>query len=365
MSSTVEDTKHLPYEEPPQLSSEDLETHIHLEEKNASQSFQGELRVRRAQKKLLVATVLCASFMFAEILGGYLAGSLAIMTDAAHLLSDFASFVISLVALHLSKRPGSTTMSFGYARAEVIGAFVSILLIWSLSGILLLEATRRIMKPQPVDGRLMFAVALIGLVVNLVMGLVLGHKHEHSHHRNTSRTRKSPKEEQRPLLLEHNEDMHSDVSSEHSRESSFHNQLNEQPNVNVTAAYIHVLGDAIQSLGVLFAALLIWFFPNMQIADPLCTFLFTFIVLFTTFQLIGNTLNVLMEGTPPGISLVEVYDCLCSIPGVQEVDDLHIWSVTVGKPALSAHVKASEMHHTLLMAQEILRKRFGIIVIWV
>ncbi|GJQ10538.1 hypothetical protein GpartN1_g2823.t1 [Galdieria partita] len=362
MASTVEGPEDSLDENTAQLSTNDLETHILLET-DSSPSLQGNLGVRRAQKKLLVATVLCASFMFAEILGGYLAGSLAIMTDAAHLLSDFASFVISLVALHLSKRPGSTTMSFGYARAEVIGAFVSILLIWSLSGILLVEATRRIMKPQPVDGLLMSAVALIGLVVNLIMGLVLGHKHEHSHHSNNKRNSNSHKEEQQPLLVEHkhNEDRHSDMSSEHSHENSFHSQHHEQPNVNVTAAYIHVLGDAIQSLGVLFAALLIWFFPNMQVADPLCTFLFTFIVLFTTFRLIGNTLNVLMEGTPPGINLVEVYDCLCSIPGVQEVDDLHIWSVTVGKPALSAHVKASEMHHTLLMAQEILRKRFGIV----
>jgi len=209
------------------------------------------------------------------------------------------------------------------------------------------EATRRIMKPQPVDGRLMCVIAVIGLVVNLVMGLVLGHSHEHhSHH---TEHNKIEKEEQQ-TLLSHEEHQHED--------SHLHS---EQQNVNVRAAYIHVLGDAIQSLGVLFAALLIWFFPNMQVADPLCTFLFTFIVLFTTFQLIGNTLNVLMEGTPPGISLVEVYDCLCSIPGVQEVDDLHIWSVTLGKPALSAHVKANEMHHTLLTAQEILRKRFGIV----
>jgi zinc transporter 2 len=107
-------------------SSSSKETHI-LVETNPSQT---EWRIWKAQKKLLVASILCALFMFAEILGGYLAGSLAIMTDAAHLLSDFASFVISLVALHLAKRPGSTTMSFGYARAEVIGAFVSILLIW-------------------------------------------------------------------------------------------------------------------------------------------------------------------------------------------------------------------------------------------
>lgn len=156
--------------------------------------------------------------------------------------------------------------------------------------------------------------------------------------------------------------MHSEASSEYNRSNSFHSQHDEPSNnVNVRAAYIHVLGDAIQSLGVLFASIVIWFFPNMQIADPLCTFLFTFIVLLTTFQLIGNTLNVLMEGTPPGISLVEVYDCLCSIPGVQEVDDLHIWSVTLGKPALSAHIKASELHHTLLLAQEVLRRRFGIV----
>lgn len=113
---------------PQQSCSNNWDTQVQLED--SSPSSQEDWKLWRAQKKLLIAVVLCALFMFAEILGGYLAGSLAIMTDAAHLLSDFASFVISLVALHLSKRPGSTTMSFGYARAEVIGAFVSILLIW-------------------------------------------------------------------------------------------------------------------------------------------------------------------------------------------------------------------------------------------
>eukprot|EP00871_Galdieria_phlegrea_P003666 jgi/Galph1/42/GphlegSOOS_G4863.1 len=329
------------------------------------QTLSNNLRIWKAQKKLFVASVLCACFMFAEILGGYFAGSLAIMTDAAHLLSDFASFVISLVALHLSKRPGSATMSFGYARAEVIGAFISILLIWSLSGILFVEATRRLVKPQPVDGRLMFIIALIGLFVNLLMGLVLGHQHEHSHHSHSSKkaaniTAAEESSEGQPLDASGKEESHSDISSSH-EQINFHSAHQEEQNVNVYAAYIHVLGDAIQSLGVLMAALLIWYFPNMQVADPICTFLFTFIVLLTTFRLIGNTLNVLMEGTPPGIDLVEVYEALRSIPGVREVDDLHIWSVTLGKPALSAHLKAREMHYTLLSAQELLRNRFGIV----
>ena len=125
-------------------------------------------KLRKNRNQLILATVLCTFFMIAEVIGGYMAGSLAIMTDAAHLLSDVAGFLISLFAIWLAQRPASGHMSFGFHRAEILGAIASVLLIWALTGVLLFEAVQRVLNPRDVDGKTMFIVATLGLVVNVM-----------------------------------------------------------------------------------------------------------------------------------------------------------------------------------------------------
>ena len=274
---------------------------------------------RRARRQLGYASVFCLVFMICEIIGGIIANSLAIMTDAAHLLSDLAGFLISIFALWLATRPATSRLSFGFHRAEIIGALLSVLLIWVLTGILVYEACWRMVHPEDVDGKIMFIVAVCGLAVNFAMGLILiqsghGHSHgglpgadDHGHSHSHGGKPKPKKSKKRAALTDGGDHGHShggDGAHGHSHGSSGdaaeykglndesahssgdehdhddghghahgsggddHVDHPEEENLNVKAAFIHVLGDAIQSFGVMIAAALIWYNPEWRIADP-------------------------------------------------------------------------------------------------
>lgn len=136
----------------------------------------------RALRKLSVVSVMCITFMLIEFFGGYISGSMAIMTDAAHLLSDFSGFLISMVSVWVGTKEANRRLSFGYHRAEVIGALSSVILIWALTIVLVLEAIERIIYPRYVDGKVMLITATLGLVFNLIMVKVLHGSDGHSHH---------------------------------------------------------------------------------------------------------------------------------------------------------------------------------------
>ncbi|RLO07551.1 hypothetical protein DYB28_015671, partial [Aphanomyces astaci] len=203
----------------------------------------------RARKKLQWACLFSLVFMVAEVVGGFMAGSLAIMTDAAHLLSDVAGFCISLFAIWVQTLPASSKMTFGFHRAEILGAIVSVLVIWVLTGFLVYAAIERFQDAisdspkEHVDGKLMFIVAL--------------------------RCRYNPK----------------------------------------------------------------W-----QVADPVATFLFSILVLYTTVGIIRSSVHVLMEGTPEGFDVDEILHGLETLPSVSQAHDLHIWSLNAGLPSLSVHL---------------------------
>ncbi|CAH3143731.1 unnamed protein product [Pocillopora meandrina] len=273
-----------------------------------------------ATRRLRIASVLCLFFMTVEFVGGYFANSLAIMTDAAHLLSDFAGFMISLLALWVATKPATTTLSFGWHRAEVMGAVMSVLFIWVLTGVLVYLAVQRILTKQyEIDAQVMLLTASAGLIINILLGVILHQKgHGHSHGSHTKKKKGKRKKSQ--------------VSP-----SSFI-ILEEEENVNVRAAFIHVLGDFLQSIGVFIAALLIWFKPSWAIADPICTFVFSLIVLGTTLAILKDALIVLMEGVPKGLNFHILKASLLDIPGVLAVHDLHVWSLTVGTTAIAVHL---------------------------
>ncbi|XP_076261736.1 solute carrier family 30 member 3 isoform X1 [Rhynchophorus ferrugineus] len=261
---------------------------------------------RNARRKLIIASILCVIFMVAEIIGGYLSNSLAIASDAAHLLTDFASFMISLFSLYMANRPKTKQMSFGYYRAEVIGAMTSVLLIWVVTGILVYMAVQRIIYEDfEIDAIVMLITSGIGVIVNIIMGCSLHHGHGHSH------------------------------------DSSHGTKGKKQENINVRAAFIHVLGDFLQSFGVLMAAIAIYFKPEWVMVDPIMTFIFSVFVLITTFAIIKDTLLVLMEALPKGIDFEDVMNILLSIEGVKKVHNLRIWALSLDKIAMSAHVAIS------------------------
>ncbi|CAH8541927.1 unnamed protein product [Heterobilharzia americana] len=320
----------------------------------------------KARRKLILASVLCLFFMIGEIIGGALAHSLAIMTDAAHLLTDFASFLISLLALFLASRPSTKKMSFGWHRAEVVGALASVLLIWLVTGILVYLAVIRIIHNKyEIDGKIMLITSATGVGVNIIMLLTL-HDHGHSHGASDGHThsvsvsQNFPPESRLNVKHVHHVDDLSTVNVEHVASKEIHKEANHQ-NITVRAAFIHVIGDLLQSVGVMIAALIIYFQPSYKIVDPLCTFLFSVLVLITTINILRDTLNVLMEATPRGLNFNEVKNSLIDIPGVKEIHNLHMWSLTTNKTAVSVHLAIeanTDAQEILKQANCLLRQRY-------
>ncbi|KAL0901116.1 hypothetical protein ABMA27_006435 [Loxostege sticticalis] len=285
---------------------------------------------KRARRKLIIASALCVIFMIGEIVGGYLSNSLAIATDAAHLLTDFASFMISLFSLWVASRPATRRMPFGWYRAEVIGALTSVLLIWVVTGVLVYMAVQRVIYKQfEIDATVMLITSAVGVAVNLVMGLTL-HQHGHSHGgggHGHSHGGSNP-------VLNNKKDRSGDSDAE-----SSHSHAHAQgENINVRAAFIHVLGDFLQSFGVLIAAIVIYYKPEWNLVDPICTFLFSVLVLITTFNIIKDTLLVLMEGSPRDVDFQDVANTFLSLPGVVRIHNLRMWALSLDKTALSAHL---------------------------
>ncbi|TDH74470.1 hypothetical protein CCR75_003068 [Bremia lactucae] len=337
---------------------------------------------KRAQRKLQLACMCSLLFMCAEIFGGFLAGSLAIMTDAAHLLSDVAGFCISLFAIWISTLPASSRLSFGFQRAEVIGAVTSVLVIWVLTGVLVYAAVERFMeclKPDPkehVDGKLMFIVACIGLCVNLVLMQILGHGHSHgggghghshgaenshghAHGGNDSRSKSDEKEHGQGYSHANHGRSHGNYSHgdlEIGQEDVI-DATKKLENLNIQAAYIHALGDFVQSVGVCIAGGLIWYKPEWQIADPIATFIFSLLVLATTIEIVRDSIHVLMEGTPEGIHADVIEQGLRRCSSVVAVHDLHIWSLSAGLPSLSVHLVSDDAETALHAAQRFLMSK--------
>jgi len=344
----------------------------------------------KARRALTAALVFTTVFMVGEIVGGYMANSLAIMTDAAHLLTDIGAMFLSLFAMWLSGQSPTSQMSFGFHRAEILGAVTSVLMIWALTGILVYEGILRLLHPPAhVDGKIMFIVATGGLFINILDAVILhagagghghghgGHSHGHSHGEGPTKKneKKVGKEKHSHGEHDHSHGKHQhyehddDIKEVHpsSEPQEFRKHQDEHKNINVYAAFIHVIGDCVQSLGVMGASALIWWRPEWKIADPIVTFVFSAIVLFTTIRLLRQSLEVLMEGVPQGVSIEEVQKDLESIAHVAAIHDLHIWSITVGQPALSVHVilcndtdLSASTDDILASANSILKDKHGI-----
>ncbi|KAK1306900.1 Metal tolerance protein 1 [Acorus calamus] len=253
-----------------------------------------------SMRKLLIAVVLCIVFMSVEVVGGIKVNSLAILTDAAHLLSDVAAFAISLFSLWATGWEANPRQSYGFFRIEIIGALVSIQLIWLLAGILVYEAIERLMNES---------------------GEVQGHDH-HDH-----------EYLHEPLVRHHESGGQSEGGGKNTKANK-----KQRRNINVQGAYLHVLGDSIQSIGVMIGGGLIWWKPQWKIIDLICTLMFSLIVLGTTINMLRNILEVLMESTPREIDATRLEQGLCKVDGVVAVHELHIWAITVGKVLLACHV---------------------------
>ncbi|KAM7531506.1 hypothetical protein LguiB_034916 [Lonicera macranthoides] len=315
-----------------------------------------------SMRKLWIAVVMCVVFMTVEVAGGIKANSLAILTDAAHLLSDVAAFAISLFSIWASGWEATPRQSYGFFRIEILGALVSIQMIWLLAGILVYEAIDRLFhETGEVQGFLMFLVSAFGLLVNVIMAFLLGHDHGHGHghgHDHDHGVRVTADDHDhghnhdngvRITTHDHDHDGHDHHHGDDDHHHTHGTEVNEpllqesakqkQRNINVQGAYLHVLGDSIQSIGVMIGGAIIWYKPEWKIIDLICTLIFSVIVLGTTIKMLRGILEVLMESTPREIDATMLEKGLCEMDEVVAIHELHIWAITVGKVLLACHVK--------------------------
>uniref|UniRef100_A0A8B9C8C0 Proton-coupled zinc antiporter SLC30A8 n=1 Tax=Anser brachyrhynchus TaxID=132585 RepID=A0A8B9C8C0_9AVES len=258
----------------------------------------------QARRKLCAASVICIFFMVAEITGEYIAGSLAVITDAAHILVDLTSFLISLISLWLASKPPTKQLTFGWHRAEILGALMSMVIIWMVTGVLTYLASMRLLHPDyDIDATVMLITSACAMLANILLIL---HQtgHRHSHGAQARETLSAPPE--KPALR----------------------------NASLRAAFVHAIGDLFQSISVLISALIIFFKPEYKIADPICTFVFSIFVLATTITILKDILIVLMEGSV----IFNPATRILAVEKVESVHNLHLWSLTMNQTILSAHV---------------------------
>ena len=306
----------------------------------SNSNFQEKLRLENkvAMFKLKIISIVCCSFMIIEFVCGYIAGSLAIMSDATHLLSDLAGFLISLFSLIVAMKPADRNFTFGYHRFEVLGALASILIIWGLTIWLLMAAVWRIKHPNPIVGFLMVCIAAGGLLFNIIMNRVLAYNPVvNSMDSGMGAIKKNSEDD---INIDNN--LNEKLLDNNFNEEELNHNLNADDNPVIRAAYIHILGDMIQSAGVLIAALIIYFFqdthPGVRIVDPICTFGFAIVVLCTTFPVSRDCFYVLLESTPRDLDIESLYNDLSSIEGVISVHDIHLWNISIGRPSIALHI---------------------------
>lgn len=245
----------------------------------------------RNPKVLAAASALTLAFAALEAFAGLMSNSLALISDAGHMVTDSASLAFALLAQFIARRPPSPKNSFGLGRAEALAAFINALAMLVLIGWIALEAVSRFREPRPVQGQTVFTVAAIGLLINLIVAWLL------------SRDRNS---------------------------------------VNTRAALIHVLGDLLGSIAAIAAGVIIYF-TNWLRVDPLLSIAICLLLLRSTFGILRESYHFLMEGVPRHIDYLQVGSDLAAIEGVRSVHDLHVWEMTPGEPALIGHVEISDL----------------------
>ena len=279
--------------------------HVHADSDVADQGpvhdhFHGTPRDRKAQRgRMRWVLGITAGFMFAEVVGGLLSNSLALLADAGHMFTDVGALSLSLVAMRLAQRPPSPTKTYGYVRLEILAALINGAALLFIAGFILKEAWGRFSSPPDVNAPLMMGVAVVGLAVNVTGALLL------------------------------------------------RSQVGE--NLNVRGAYLHVLGDLLGSVGAITAGVLM-LTTGWMLADPLISVVIALLILFGAWRLVREATDVLLEGAPRGMDVEELVQNLGEIEGLEELHDIHVWTLTSGFVAMSGHgvIDDLNMHRRIL-----------------
>lgn len=243
----------------------------------------------KSKRSLVTALVLIAGYMLAEVAGGILSGSLALLADAGHMLTDAASIGLALLAMHFAERPPSARRTFGYRRIEILAALLNALTLWLIAAWVIVEAWHRFRDVPDVDGGLMLSIGAVGLGVNVLAAWILRRSAEDS--------------------------------------------------VNVEGAFRHVMADLLGSVGVVVSGVLVWAF-GWTLADPILSVVIGVLILLSTWRLLAKVVHVLLEGAPDHVDVPLLCRELQAVEGVVEVHDMHVWTISEGYDALAAHVVA-------------------------
>jgi cobalt-zinc-cadmium efflux system protein len=263
-------------------------------------------------KRIAGAFALIVALMLAEVVAGIVGSSLALLSDAAHMLTDAVALGLALAALRLAERPPAGSFTYGMRRAEILSAQVNGLTLLLLGGLIVYEGIRRLIDPPDVEGTLVLVVALVGIVVNLIAARMLAGAKRRS--------------------------------------------------LNVEGAFLHVVTDlfAFVATAIAGALILIWGFER---ADGIASLLIAALMLWAAYGLLRESGRVFMEAAPPGLDPEAIGEAIASQPGVVEVHDLHVWEVTTGMPAISAHMivgRDMDCHAARWNAARLLADRFGV-----
>ncbi|WP_426175470.1 cation diffusion facilitator family transporter [Massilia sp. TWR1-2-2] len=283
----------------------------HLHAHRAGDAKHAHFIEARSQKALAGALVLTLLFAVIEVVTGFISNSLALISDAGHMVTDAAALGLALLAQLIAKRPPSARHSFGFGRAEALAAFVNCLAMLALVGWIVYEAVRRFADPQPVQGAIVLGVAAVGIVINLLVAWMLSRDHQ---------------------------------------------------NMNTRAAMVNVMGDLLGSIAAVVAGAVIHFTGWVRI-DPLLSVFVSLLILKSTIGVLRESYHFLMKGVPDQIDYVQVGADLAALDGVKSVHDLHIWEMSPGEPALIGHLEIADLARwpqVLRAVQDMLLAKHGI-----
>jgi cobalt-zinc-cadmium efflux system protein len=266
----------------------------------------------RSRGALAATLVLTTGFLVVETIAALWTGSLALLADATHMLADAGGLGLALFAIWVAARPPTPAKTYGYYRAEILAALVNAVVLLAVAGAILVEAWERVRDPRPVLAAPMLVVAVAGLLVNIA-GMRLLHR-------------------------------------------------GSAASLNVRAAYLEVMSDALSSAGVL-AAAVVMLVTGWTLADPTVGVVIAVMIVWRTWSLMTQAVNVLLEGTPAHLELGQIEDAMLAVSGVRRVHDLHVWTLTSGREAMSAHVVVEDVREIDRLLEElhaVLHARFGI-----
>ncbi|MCW8858018.1 MAG: cation diffusion facilitator family transporter [Kangiella sp.] len=265
-----------------------------------------------SKRNLLWALTLTGTFMVVEVIGGIVSGSLALLADAGHMLTDTAALLLAYSALYFASKPADNKRTFGYGRLQVLAAYTNGVFLVLLTGWIVWEAVQRFIEPNPIQSVSMFTVAVIGLIVNLLVFKIL-----------------------------------------HSAGES---------NINIRSALLHVLGDLLGSVGAIIAAIMIWVWGLLWI-DPLLSIFVALLILRSAYHVIKDASHILLEGIPINISMNNIRSDLMSIKGVEDIHHMHAWSLSEAEPMMTFHAlvdPALDSDYLLEEMLQLLNKRHGV-----